>query len=476
MEPSIQSGTSPTVYHAPRPQPPAELRLAVPTDTAAINRLLQLAYPEEMKYGLRLPYHPKAYQHSAVLVATTDLVVGVLFVMPGLLPGSALLNSLVIDPAYRSRGIGTELVTAGIQHASTVNMKRVYTIFDKNNLKAQELCGRLGLLNSHATIQDEWCREQVEYYRMLDESFSIDFLFLRTLSRLREQVGTSGYHRQLKAWSKLLKRELRDQDLASGRLRQLRGLWQRMTCFEKTNPDEVTPDLRKLLAPDEAEHTAYLLTSDPCQVRLARDEDADHINKLLQLCFPEDYEAQLARPYQPGAYRYGVTFVAECDGVVVGSEIYLPGASSSSVLMVGSAVHPDFRGRHIYSALAQAAKAYLLKRKILWHYAYVLMENTHMQRILPRFGYTKQPFLAQDERCRLTTLWNRVLDPDILLEFQFSYQLEELRKQLGDIRYRNLLAQWNEHLTEQLEAAQLTSWLQPFLTRTGSGQNPSLPD
>jgi RimJ/RimL family protein N-acetyltransferase len=459
---------APTADYAANPrQNSIQFRVANPADTKAINRLLEIGYPKEIEAGLRVPYHPKAYEKGTVIVAEYGAVIGVIFLNPGMIPGSAALVSGVVDPNYRGQGVCTQLVKVAMNHAARCKINRIYAVFGAENRQAMQICERLGLINSHATIQDEWCRKQVEYYHVFDQSLSANFTFIRTLSLLLEKVGASAYRTQLKDWNKILRKQLQDGVSDNSRLRQFRGLWQRVDCLDRANPDEVAHDMKTSLPPSKEEQAGYLLEVGDCRVRFARDEDKERINEMNQLCFPEDYESKLMRPYSSSAYKYAAAFVAEYNGVVAGSEFFVPGGSPGSVLVMGGSVHPDYRGRRIYSFIAHAAQSYLLKKKILWHYAFVLVKNKHMQRIMPKTGFKKQHFIVQDELCRPSNRWDRVFDDGISHELRFSETLCELQQNLGDNGCRELIAKWSEQLTQQISSSEVSRFLdQEFAPRS----------
>ena len=428
---------------------PIRFRFATAEDGPEIDRLLALGYPEEFRSHFLLPYSLKATQKSAVIVAEYGSIVGVVYLVPGATPGSAMITNGVVDPTYRGYGFFAQLVRAAVQHAVNCRCRWVYTVFDESNTKAAEIFERLGFVNSFTEIHDEWCRPQVEYYLLLDSSLELDFSFSRTLAQLRRKIGTPAYQAQLGRWIETIQRRisLSRSTREPPALNRFKALWSELGPLANAmNSTEERLDMKVVLPPTAEEQEKFVVERGGYRVRFARPVDVPRINEIIQICFKDTYDADLLRPFNFDAYRYAASFVAESSQGIDGVEFFVPAGAPGSVLHLCGSVHPDRRGM-AYLAISAVAKQYCLDRKLLWNCGYVLVDNLRMQQVFPRMGFKKHDTVVQDDLCRLSNPYHRIYDEGVLREFAFTESLSTLRQLLGDEQYRELISTWNENLS-----------------------------
>ncbi len=142
------------------PNKDIHIRLATQSDIPALCALLAMLFEQEKEFqpsrdrqqrGLNsLITHPEL---GCIWVAHCDEMpvgmVNVLYSLSTALGGKvALLEDMVIDPAYRRCGIGSQLLSHAVAHARNHDCQRITLLTDQDNLEAQAFYRQHGFVLS----------------------------------------------------------------------------------------------------------------------------------------------------------------------------------------------------------------------------------------------------------------------------------------------------------------------------------------
>ncbi len=142
------------------------IRSANPEDIDRCCELLAHLFEQETEFlpdqelqqnGLRMIIeHPSK---GTVLVCTdgqkgviTGMVVLLYTISTALGKKVALLEDMIVDPAYRSQGIGTQLLQNAIHHARNMGLARITLLADHTNATAFEFYGKNGFTRSGMVV------------------------------------------------------------------------------------------------------------------------------------------------------------------------------------------------------------------------------------------------------------------------------------------------------------------------------------
>ncbi|MBN1537828.1 MAG: GNAT family N-acetyltransferase [Anaerolineales bacterium] len=132
---------------------PLKIRDALPTDAAAVTRLMQaLAQSEDYPSPITEAYVPHFLSHpgsGALLAEWEDRIVGLLCytLVPNLFHAgdSCLIQELVVDSEYRGKSIGRSLMYAIIEIAKQHDCKEISISAMPDNFIAINLYKSVGL-------------------------------------------------------------------------------------------------------------------------------------------------------------------------------------------------------------------------------------------------------------------------------------------------------------------------------------------
>ncbi|GAB4309819.1 MAG: hypothetical protein Kow0069_09450 [Promethearchaeota archaeon] len=146
------------------------VRVASPDDVDDIRKLTRLLVAEvnqtfeekRFEWGIQRRLYDPLQKHG-ILVAVDEerenQIVGVIFAELRVDPwGSSegYVKNFVVDPAYRGRGIGKELLSSSIEHLRAINVERVLINLNEDEPaaeKAGELYQRFGFKKKYSVLE-----------------------------------------------------------------------------------------------------------------------------------------------------------------------------------------------------------------------------------------------------------------------------------------------------------------------------------
>jgi GNAT superfamily N-acetyltransferase len=137
-----------------------EIREAVVSDIEALCGLLGLLLTQEAEFEPNVELQRQGLARiisdgaiGTVLVAIQDLrvigMVNILYTVSTALGGPvALLEDLIVTPAFRGLGVGTSLLSAALDHCRSVGCRRITLLTDGDNRAAHSLYEAAGFTRS----------------------------------------------------------------------------------------------------------------------------------------------------------------------------------------------------------------------------------------------------------------------------------------------------------------------------------------
>jgi ribosomal protein S18 acetylase RimI-like enzyme len=139
---------------------------------------------------------------------------------------------------------------------------------------------------------------------------------------------------------------------------------------------------------------------DGYSLRSAKDEDAQHITRLVREAY-EHYVERIGMPPGPMTEDYARVIrdrqvtVAEVDGTIVG--VIVLGVDDEGFVIENVAVHPSQRGRGLGRELLKLAEAEAARRGYDAIYLYTHEKMTENQALYSRIGYVEYDRRSQGD-------------------------------------------------------------------------------
>lgn len=107
--------------------------------------------PEKQERGLRMILNDEKMGHIVIMREGNEIIgmVNILYTISTALGEKvAILEDMIIKPAFRGKGLGTELLLAGIKRAEESGCKRITLLTDFDNEKAIAFYKKQGFTRS----------------------------------------------------------------------------------------------------------------------------------------------------------------------------------------------------------------------------------------------------------------------------------------------------------------------------------------
>lgn len=140
------------------------LRRAMPTDIPRLSELLDLLFTQESEFQPNPKLQKSALktllynsQLGDIFVADDNhnvvAMVSLLYTVSTALGGRvAILEDMIVTPAYRQQGVGSDLMEYAIDHAKQIGCKRITLLTDEENEIAQGFYRQHGFEHSSMVV------------------------------------------------------------------------------------------------------------------------------------------------------------------------------------------------------------------------------------------------------------------------------------------------------------------------------------